>query len=236
MNQLRSLLYTAVLGCLLWPLHVARAFADPVELEAVPTFVSPEHFVLEIRIGPIKPDFGDNSAFGTYFGDDSGPLFGAELGVIAWRIPDVLYLAGAGRIGTASFDGRTRGELNETTSEETTFSVLPLDLLAVVRVDVLPRKLSVPFILTGKLGYEWAHWSTDSGGEDEHSGWSVGLAWGAQLALDLDSLDSSAARTLDEEWGINHSFFFVELFQFEPSAGSLPIGDRTWTAGLGFVF
>ena len=42
---------------------------------------------------------------------------------------------------------------------------------------------------------------------------------------------------MDEEWGINHSFLFFELFGFEPSGKSLAVGDDlTWTAGLGFMF
>ena len=45
-----------------------------------------------------------------------------------------------------------------------------------------------------------------------------------------------AARNLDEEWGINHSFLFFELSWFHPTDDSLPIGDNSWAAGLGFVF
>lgn len=209
--------------------------APDVTLE-VPRFVSPENFVLELRVGPYKPDMGNNGAFETFFQGDSGPMFGAELDVIAWRFPGVAYLAGGGRIGTSSFKGKTLSEADLATDQETSLSLLPLDVLAVVRLDVLSRQFSIPFILTGKLGYEWAHWSTDSAGNDSHSGWSVGFTWGAQLALDLDALDRAAARNLDEEWGINHSFFFAELFKFSPTSGSLPIGDSTWTLGLGFVF
>jgi hypothetical protein len=126
--------------------------------------------------------------------------------------------------------------LGERTSEETSFSLLPLQLLAVVRVDALARKLSVPFILTGKLGYEWAHWDTDSGGVDDADGWSVGLLWAAQVALDLDFFEPSAARQMDEEWGINHSFLFFEVYGFEPTSNSLQVGGTAWAAGLGFMF
>jgi hypothetical protein len=112
----------------------------------------------------------------------------------------------------------------------------PLNLLATVRFDALARKLSVPFIITGKLGYQWARWSTESGGAEDADGWSVGLLWAAQLALDLDAFEPSAARNMDEEWGINHSFLFFELNRFSPSEQSLPIGGTAWCAGLGFNF
>jgi hypothetical protein len=218
-------------------LSAKPAFAQPMtDLVAQPKYVSTERFVLELRVGPYQPSMGGNDAFNRFFHGDIGPMFAVELDVIGYRVPDVLYLGGAGRIGTASFSGKTLNEQGSSTSEETSLSVLPLDLLAVLRVDVLARRLSVPFILTGKLGYEWAHWSTDSSGADKHKGFSIGIGWGAQVALDLDSLDGAAARNLDEEWGINHSFVFFELFEFIPSNRSLPIGDRTWSAGLGFVF
>jgi hypothetical protein len=200
------------------------------------SFVSPEHFAIEFRIGPYQPDMGNNDAFDTYFGSDHGPLLGLELDVIGYRVPDVLYLGVGGGIATASYTGKTLNTSGIVTAEDTSFSYLPLDVMAVARLDALAHKLSVPFILTGKLGYEWAHWTTQSGKLAETTGWSVGLHWGAQLALDLDAFDRKAARAMDEEWGINHSFVFFELFGFEPSKRSLPVGNTSWTAGLGFTF
>jgi hypothetical protein len=196
-------------------------------------WISPERFALEARVGPYHPDF---AAFDAFYDDDDGPLLAVELDVIAWRFEDIAYLAGGGSIGTVSFDGSTLDMLGEATSEETSFSIVPLQLMAVVRVDALARKLSVPFILTGKLGYQWAAWDTDSGGVDDADGWSVGLAWAAQIALDLDFFEPSAARQMDEEWGINHSFLFFEYFGFEPTSSSLPLGGEAWCAGLGFMF
>jgi hypothetical protein len=200
-------------------------------------FSSPENFAIEFRIGPYQPEMDDNDAFDTYFGDDSGPLLALELDLIGYRIPDVLYVAGGGGIGWMNFDGNTRDDLGDATSEETSIEVIPMNLLAVLRVDALPRKLSVPLIFTGKIGYQWARWSTESGGADEEDGWSVGPLWAVQLGLDLDTFEPSAARNMDEEWGINHSFLFFELFGFMPSDESLEIGgDVSWTAGLGFMF
>jgi hypothetical protein len=217
-------------------LSSGRALAQDADLELVPPFVSPEHFVLELRGGPYQPDMDGNPAFDTFFSEDNGLLFSVELDVIAYRVPDLLYVLGGGRIGTASYKGKTLSESSEMTSEETSLRIMPLDLMLVVRVDALARKLSVPLIVTGKLGYEWLFWSTSTGGEDKHNGWSVGLAWALQFAIDLDALDATAARNLDEEWGINHSFLFFELTRFSPSESSLPIGAHTWAAGLGFVF
>lgn len=200
------------------------------------SWITPERFILEFRIGPYTPGMGKNDAFRSFFSDDSGPLLALELDAIAYRLQDVLYVGVGGGIGTAGYSGHTIDSAGMRTSEETTLELLPLNLLGSIRIDALPRKLSVPFIITGKLGYQWAHWSTDSGGADNHAGWSVGLLWAAQIALDLDTFDRRAARSMDEEWGINHSFVYFEFFGFEPSSQSLEIGDHTWCAGLGFVF
>lgn len=199
-------------------------------------FVSSEHFAVEFRVGPYQPDMGRNNAFKTFFGGDQGPLLGIELDVVAYRVPDMVYLGAGGRIASAHFDGKTLDSAGTGTAEDTTLSYVPLDALAVVRFDGLARKLSVPFIITGKLGYTWAHWTAQTGKLADTSGWSVGVTWGTQLALDLDTFDRKAARTMDEEWGINHSFLFFELFGFSPSSRSLPVGNTAWSAGLGFTF
>jgi hypothetical protein len=232
--KLRLLAMAFALGLLFDVASASAQIPDEVPLDT--GYISPERMIVEFRVGPYQPSMGGNDAFETFFNDDLGPMLELELDVIAIRLKDVLYLGGGGTIGTAAFKGSTVSSTGNSTSEETTLSLLPLNLLAAVRVDVLARKLSVPFILTGKLGYQWMHWTTDSGGTDERSGWSVGPIWAAQIALDLDTFDRRAARTMDEEWGINHSFVFFELNGFETSDASLPIGDNSWTAGLGFVF
>jgi hypothetical protein len=196
-------------------------------------FDSAEHNVLELRIGPWQPD--DNASFDRIFGDDDGLLLGLELDVIAFRLDNILYLNGAGAIGWANYKGRAFDATGNRATEESELELIPLSLLAVARFDAFARLLGIPFIVTGKLGYTWMHWDTDTGGSETATGWSLGISYAAQLALDLDSLDRAAARVLDEEWGINHTFLFVELHGFTPNDDSHPVGDMSWTAGLGFV-
>jgi hypothetical protein len=226
-----------VAGLLAVPLWASPAAAQMYEGEQTHRdFSSPERLTLELRLGPYHPKMGGNNAFDTFFGSDSGPMLAAELDVIGYRLRDVLYVGGGGGVGTASYSGNTRDSSGLATAEKTTFALKPLNLMAVLRVDVLARKLSVPFIMTGKLGYQWTYWTTQDGKASAVTGWSVGLRWAAQIALDLDTFDRKAARTMDEEWGINHTFVFFELYNFKPSTRSLPVGSTAWTAGLGFIF
>jgi hypothetical protein len=221
------------LGAVLLGASSASAQMDEDLIPPEYSFECPEGFALEARVGPYHPDLGDS--FDSFFSGDDGPLLAMELDVIGYRLDDVLYVGGGGGIGWMNFTGKTRDMAGAQTSEDTSFEVVPLNLVAVLRVDVLARQLGIPFLFAGKLGYQWAHWSAESGGQDDASGWSLGLVYGAQIALDLDTFEPSAARRMDEEWGINHSFLFLELFGFEPGGDSLDIGDLTWTAGLGFI-
>lgn len=224
-----------LLGALALPGPARAQFDDSIP-EAT-DLSSDELFAVEFRVGPYQPDMGDNDAFNAFFSGDKGPLLALELDVIAYRIPDAIYFGVGGGIGWMNFTGKTRNTEGGQTSEETSIEIVPLNLLAVMRIDALPRKLSVPLIFTGKIGYQWASWSTESGGQSDESGFSVGLLWGLQLGLDLDTFEPAAARNMDEEWGINHSFLFFELFGFETTGKSLPVGDDlAWTAGLGFMF
>lgn len=214
----------------------AHAQTDANTIPAARNFQSPERFILELRGGPYKPDLDGGESFNDYFAGDNGLLLALQLSYIFYHMPDIGYLTAGGGFGWANYDGPATDESGQKIDEETTLTLLPISAIASIRVDALARKFQLPFIFTGKLGFQWVQWDTDTGNKDDASGWSLGLSWGLQLALDLDVFDRAAARGMDEEWGINHSFLFIEVFGFAPTESSLPIGDRTWALGLGFNF
>jgi len=198
------------------------------------TFDSPERFALELRIGPYYPEV-DDRAYDRIYGDDPGLMFGLELEFIAFRWKDVLYLDLGGGVGYADYTGPARNaETNAKTGEEADFDMFPLSLKGVVRIDALARLLGIPFIFTGKFGYIWFIWDDEKGNQDIADGISHGLAWAGQAALDLDFFDKAAARMMDDEWGINHSFVFFEVYGVNTLEG-LQLDEITWAAGLGFV-
>jgi hypothetical protein len=208
---------------------------DPHYIPPTRSFRSPERFLVELRGGPYSVFSGKE--YGNYFSDDSGPLLSLHLDAIAYRIPDMLYLTGGFSFGWMNFSGDAIvRDTGETSTEETTLTVLPMMLTAGLRFDLLPRRLGVPLILAARAGFEFAHWTTGTGARTDASGWSVGPVLSAQLALDLDTFESGGARALDEEWGINHSYLFAEMLSFFPVSKSLDIGTTTWLLGLGFIF
>jgi hypothetical protein len=215
----------------------AHAQSDASTIPAARNVSSPERFIIELRGGPYQPDLGNNPAFDRFFAGDSGPLLGLQISYIGYRVPDIAYVTLGGGFSWVHFSGAAlavngMGDVTEKTS----LTLLPLSAIASIRLDALPRKLGLPFIVAGKVGWQWTHWDTDTGARTDATGWSMGLVYGAQLALDLDSFDHSAARSLDEEWGINHSFLFFEVYRFSPTSSSLPIGGTGWILGLGFNF
>ncbi|HKP59533.1 MAG TPA: MXAN_2562 family outer membrane beta-barrel protein [Polyangiales bacterium] len=216
---------------------VAAAQSDSNLIPAARKFTSPERFVIELRGGPYSASGDDSGAYDKFFGSDSGPFLGFQLSYISYRLPDILLVTAGGGFGWTSLSGaavaRTSGQ---TVDEETTLFLLPLAAVASVRLDVLARKFKFPLTVAGKVGFQWTHWDAETGGRNDASGWALGPLLGGQLALDLDVFDGAAARSMDEEWGINHSFLFFEVYHFFTTEKSLPIGGTNWVLGLGFVF
>ncbi|HEX4351486.1 MAG TPA: MXAN_2562 family outer membrane beta-barrel protein [Polyangiales bacterium] len=210
---------------------------DPMLIPADGKKESIERFILEVRGGTSSPDVTRDTRYGTFFRGDSGPNLGAELDGVVWRQPQLFYLTLGASIGTISFSGHALAVNSDVSvSEKTTLSLVPITGVVGFRFDGLARRFHIPLVLTARGGWEWMHWSTGTGARDDAAGWSVGPVISAQAALDLDSFEPGGARNLDEEWGINHTFVFAEIYRFIPVAKSLALGDTSWLAGLGFIF
>lgn len=207
---------------------------DPLHRPAYRKIESPERFFLELKGGPYKLFVGE--PYEDVFAGDSGPHFAAQLDGILFRLPRVLYVTAGGSFGTMGFAAPAIADDGTEATEETTLSLIPLTASATVRVDVLPRRLGIPVIVAGRIGWRWTQWDTNTGSIDEASGWSLGPVFTGQLALDLDTFEPGGARALDEEWGINHTFLLGEVSYHATTEKSLPVGGFSWAIGLGVAF
>ncbi len=196
---------------------------------------SPELFALEIGVGQYR--VSDNEAFDRVF-DDHGPHLRLELDFMPFRIPYFGRIGAGFQFGWAKFtaQGCTDATCTNRSDEETRIRIFPLAPVAVLRIDVLARDLGIPLIFAGKIGMDAVIFDAGTGSRDETSGVNIGLRWGAQVALELDFINPQRARVLDDEWGINHTMLFVEIFG-STAANKLKLGTNlSWVAGLGMTF
>lgn len=235
MKQIASVLaLIAVVG-----LSPDRVRAEAVS-ESTDAGWSPEGYLLSLGIGAYRPDPG-SPAFDLVYPGGSGPLILVEFDFHLYRIPFIgpigLGIAGgwAGYSGVACKASAIGGGSCEPSTEGTKFNIFPLNIMAVVRIDALARKTSVPFVFTGKVGYNSVFFNESISGS-KSGGRSHGFGWALQLALELNFINERRANALDEDWGINSSFFFFELAGSDAN-NLAPVGDKFYfTGGLGLTF
>jgi hypothetical protein len=213
------------------------AHADIGDWTEVPTHPpSPENFGLELRFGSY---YLNDSSFGMTFGGDIGPMLGLEFHYFPLRI-DYLGLIGAGiGLGWSKWSGNAVAAGGGGATERTSFEIVPINFNIDWRFDTLARLLEIPLIIEPKIGVDVVYWSTGTGGTSDGSGWSVGPRFAGKVALELDFLDRRAARRLDDEWGVNHSELFFELYY--SMAGDIgnsmfPVAGWGWALGIGITF
>lgn len=216
-----------------------------------PMYESPQHFAVELRFGPYIPnideEFGGRAKpYESTFGGGKGFHYGLEVDYQALRIP---YLGTLGPgISWARTTRDAKAKITGTTTdsaESTTLTIMPMSLVGVLRIDVLSRELGIPIVPYGKAGLGFGLWSTgtDQGTSNRDGIDGKGRTWGTHLAgggmFQLDFLDRSSAREIDDSIGVNHSYIFVEYMRanldgsiFETSKQQLHIGTTTWVVGL----
>jgi hypothetical protein len=216
-----------------------RASAEAIG-ESAEAGWSPEGYLLSFGIGAYRPDPG-SEAFDLVYPGDNGPLLLAEFDFFLYRIPFIgpigLGIAGgwAGYKGAACQAGTATPTGCTPSTQSAKFSIFPLNLMAVLRVDALARKTAVPFVFTGKVGYNSVFFNEDVG-SGKQGGRSHGFGWAVQIALELNFINERRANALDEDWGINSSFFFFELAGSDANSRA-PVGDKFYfTGGIGLTF
>lgn len=129
------------------------------------------------------------------------------------------------------------------TAERTAFKMIPTELTATWRLDVLWDRLSIPFVPYVRASlqrYNW--WITGPGGGTVKSGATNGFAYGGGVGLVLDLLDPMLARELDADSGVNHTMLTLDVEKSKVNdfgaRNSFDLSDEklTFSVGLLFVF
>ncbi len=214
-----------------------RASAEAIGREAEEGW-SPEGYLLSFGVGAYRPNPGSED-FKLVYPDDNGPILLVEFDFYLYRIPFIgpigLGIAGgwSGYKGAACESASLPACVPSTQTAK--FSLFPLNVMAVLRIDALARETPVPFVFTGKVGFNSVFFNEDVG-SGKSSGRSHGFGWAAQFAIELNFVNERRANALDEDWGINSSFFFFELAGSDANSRA-PVGDNLYfTGGLGLTF
>jgi hypothetical protein len=251
--------FAALAGTLAaWP--VSNAYAQDTEAILKPrnrTWESPQHFALELRFAPYKPQIDDEPALGgktpykNTFGDNPRLEFAVEFDWQAVRIPYLGTLGPGFSVGYTS-PSRPAKKLNSTedSGDETSLDIFPMYAVAVLRADVFMRYMHIPLVPYAKAGIGYAPWRTYTSGGTSYvgqgngqingKGQTFGFHGAAGAAFQLDIIDPHSAKNLDEESGVNHTYIYAEwMFAAYNGIGqtnALRVGTSTWVAGLAFEF
>lgn len=214
-----------------------------------PSDISPQHAAFEVRFGPYTPNVDDSAArpvFSEFFGDDNRYMLGIEVDWQLLRLPFVGTLGVGAGWGYTQFSAPNQipgggGNFDDPPiSQESTFNIMPLYAVGVLRVDVLARQVGIPFVPYGKLGLAHTFWWVDDGIDTaeingvEGKDTSTGTQAAVGIMFLLDVLESSAGRALDAEMGINNSYLFFEWSMSDYGGDQMNVGSNNWVTGLAF--
>lgn len=232
--------------------------ASAAETPTTSPYQSPQNFALELRFSPYYPDVDKEpglrgTPFKNRFGDSPRVYVGLELDWQVLRIPHLGSFGPGLAIGKVSMSrNATTLKTHRPSGDEYSLDIYPLVLNAVFRADVVWQDLKIPLVPYAKLGLGLGLWkSSNSGGTSETQlageskpvkgeGKSLGTNVALGAAFALDSIDSGAARNMDNAVGINHTYVYGEYYWLNldgfGSANALYVGTKTWAAGLAFEF
>ncbi len=210
---------------------------------------SPQRFALELRFGPYRPDidsdFDTATPYDTVFGGDRRLYLGLELDWQALRIPGVGTLGPGLSVGYTHMSANAKlSSTGADSAEQTTLSIMPMYAVGVLRVDVLARETAIPLVPYAKAGLGYGLWwaANDTGTSTvdgvKGRGATAGTHWALGGMFLLDAIDPRASVQLDNETGVNNSYFYFEWMRsnldgFGDSTHSkLRVGTSTWVMGL----
>lgn len=223
---------------------------------------SPQNYLFELKFGPYAPDIdsefsntsGQAHPYQHIFGDSQALMINGELDWEIWRPFGTIALGGSIGYYTNSVnafvddttDNNTSSSSTVRSASSTSISLIPFSILAIYRFDVLAEHFKIPLVPYAKIGLNYNLWWIDIDGETANyqgqkgSGGTMGWQFNAGVSLLLDCFDTQAAKNLDVDYGINHTYIFFEAAVVRANGlyrdNALHVGDTTWNGGIAFEF
>jgi hypothetical protein len=194
------------------------------------------HWSLELKGGAYLPDTPEWKTFydSSYVGQYGGAL--------AYKVLRQVEVGLAGSYLTASGKGQlpihsaTSGSL--ATTGDTTYELFPLDAYVLGRAVFKEDQLLVPYLAAG---YTRLFYREQLKGQESVKGSVNGYHGRAGVQLLLDGLEADASRNLYLDYGIHHTYLFLEAKYLHAKADTLPsgsvnLGGTSYLGGFLFEF
>ncbi len=202
----------------------------PCAIVNAETVLDRPHWSFELKGGLFVPSFDTWSSF---YGRRDTSQYGGSL---AYKI---LKQVEVGIEGSSISDkGHGIGLLHETSAGKVTIDLYPLNVFVLFRGEFGNDQWLIPY-----AGGGWTRIYYKE--EIEHQGTARGSVNGyharAGIQLLLDGLDSDAANRMFLDYGVFHTYFFIEgqytrAMADTVSQGSVNLGGKSWLGGLLFEF
>ena len=215
-------------------------------------FRSPQNWAIELRFQPYLPEVdsefpgAEKPPFQQYFGNGHKVMFQLELD---YQFTHAFGSAAVGaQIGWYTKSAKAKTVNGDDSGDDTTFTLLPVAVQLVYRLDEAALRWNIPLVPYVKAGLSYSMWRiTDANGNVARGtggqlgkGGTPGWQAAAGIAFLLDFIDPASARALDSDTGVNHTYVFAEVARYEASGlgrkKALKVGDSTWIVGLMFEF
>jgi hypothetical protein len=202
----------------------------PAASHAAETLTERPHWSLEIKGGHFTPDI---SNWSTYYGRKYTSEYAGSL---AYKISRRLEVGIQG--GYIQDKGQGLAPLHGVTAGSVTYKLFPVNAFILVRGVFSEQQWLVPYVGGGwtRMYYkeEVQYQSTARGSADGYHG-------RAGLQLLLDGIDPSASTSMYLDYGVFHTYLFVEgeytrAMADTDNAGSVNLGGTSWLVGLLFEF
>jgi hypothetical protein len=226
-----------------------------------------QHFMFEVRLGSYYPqvdeEFSGTGPYARAFDviDSDGNLqekktrlyFGLELDWLPLRVPYVGALGPGFGWGymSASEKAKLAADPTQASGQETSLTIMPMHLSAVVRFDELMRRTSIPIVPYAKLGLGLGLWTAGEGSstasyEEQTADEAVtktsgrDTTWGTHLALggmlSLSWIDRDSASSMYQSTDLRNLYLFGEwMYANLDGIGSRPqmhVGSSSFVGGV----
>ena len=202
----------------------------PLSAFAAPPPVDQPHWSLGLKGGWFLPDI---DRWEDYYGSDRTWQYAGSL---AYKLRQQVELGVEG--GFSKDRGQGTGAISGTVAGKVDYELFPLHVFILFRAAFSENQWFVPY---AGGGWTRIYYREKTEAQGTARGFADGYHGRAGMQILLDEADSTAARNLLTDYGIDHTYFFIEAqysraMTNDLSGTSVNLGGTSYLTGLLFEF